>query len=118
MMLIRERIPRESWMAVGVCLLACLHITSAWTAFRTLTHQINDLNTMQKTAQDKEQLSQENRQDNKSDNYILDIEGEGPLSETQITILQTLLRRYIENGQESPEEMLSNLVSQKYFYVQ
>ena len=124
-MLLRDRKQGESWMAVGVCILACLQITSAWSSLRTLQNQQSDMDTSRypltydtesaelERLQDGVGQLQQNNQGRDNDRMVVDIAGQGPLSDVQMHILETLLRRHLENGEESPEVMFSNLVRKK-----
>ncbi|XP_072026339.1 uncharacterized protein [Amphiura filiformis] len=137
MTMMREGNHVEGWMAVVVCILACLQLTSGWTVLRTLTghqqqqqqqHQQSDIFTShlpfthQTDSSHLEQLKEPEQieynvmqpQNNSSqaEDIFVDIADEGPLSEIQMKILQVLLRRYLETGQESAETMITNLVNQ------
>ncbi len=137
MNMMREGYHTEAWMATVVCIFACLHLTSGWTVLRTLKgsqqqqqpqngiltsklpfifqEQSTDLQQVQEQY-DGDLMQPENNTLSRSEQAYLDYQDEGPLTEFQMQILQDLLRRYLENGAESIDVMISNLVC-NYFVL-
>ncbi|XP_072017243.1 uncharacterized protein [Amphiura filiformis] len=108
MTIMREDHHVEGWVAVVVCILACLQLTSGWNLEKGKEPEQLKYNKNQIQAENNSSEAAE-----KDDEEIfVGITDEGPLSETQMKTLEVLLRRYSETGQESAETMITNLVNQ------
>lgn len=113
----------HGWMTGVVVISACLQLAAGWSVLRNReAREASDGNILE----DSERLlwSQEHEQnlrrtdeytdntDNEEEDLVLDIEGEGPLSDVQMQILQVLLTRYVSEDRETLAEMaVDDLVS-------